>query len=424
MSEVSEYIVSVAQKTRAASHLLARSTAEQRVSCLHAIADSLRAHVDDIIRANASDMAAAREAGLSDAMLDRLMLDAKRIEKMAVSVDQIADQPEVVGKMENEYTRPNGLRVARMRIPIGVIAIIYEARPNVTSDAAALCIKSANAVILKGGKEAYQSNCAIAHLIQDALELHGLPRETVSFVESVDREAVSVLIRQNEYVDLLIPRGGEGLIRFVSQNATIPTIQHFKGVCHIFVEKTADIDKAIPILINAKCQRPGVCNAMETLLIDSALPRESQKRLLDAMAQNRVVMHADASLMRDFAADFQTMVAACEDDWPKEYLSLDVAVRRVDGVDGAIAHITQYSSLHTESILTQDEAAAQKFLCEVNSSTVLVNASTRFADGGELGLGAEIGISTTKLHAFGPMGCEDLTTRKFVVRGTGQIRVL
>ena len=424
MRDISDYIVSIARNAREASHALARSTAEQRISCLHIIAQQLRAHRSDIIQANATDMANARESGLSDAMLDRLMLDEKRIEKMAVSIDQIADQPEVVGKIENEYTRPNGLVVARMRIPIGVIAIIYEARPNVTSDAAALCLKSGNAVILKGGKEAFHSNCAIAHIIQDALAHHGLPREIVSFVETTDREAVSVLIRQNDFIDLLIPRGGEGLIRFVVQNATIPTIQHFKGVCHIFVEKTADIDQAIPILLNAKCQRPGVCNALETLLLDSGLPRDAQKRLLQSLADKNVVLHADSSLYSDFASDFETMVPATEEDWPKEYLSLDVAVRRVDGIEGAIDHITRYSSLHTESVLTRDEDVASRFLREVNSSTVLVNASTRFADGGELGLGAEIGISTTKLHAFGPMGCEDLTTRKFIVRGTGQIRVL
>ena len=424
MTNISDYIVSTASKAREASYALARSTAEQRIACLHEIASQLRAHKAEIIAANGIDMANARESGLSDAMLDRLMLDEKRIEKMAISVDQIADQPEVVGAIEDEYTRPNGLKVARMRIPIGVIAIIYEARPNVTSDAAALCLKSANAVILKGGKEAFHSNTAIAHLIQDALQHHNLPREIVSFIETTDREAVSVLIRQNAFVDLLIPRGGEGLIRFVAQNATIPTIQHFKGVCHIFVEKTADIDQAIPILLNAKCQRPGVCNAMETLLLDRDLPLDAQKKLLQSLVDNHVVLHADDDLLKDFAEDFKTMVPATEEDWPKEYLSLDVAVRRVNGVDGAIAHITQYSSLHTESILTKDDAAAERFLREVNSSTVLVNASTRFADGGELGLGAEIGISTTKLHAFGPMGCKDLTTRKFVVRGTGQIRIL
>ena len=424
MTNISDYIISTAQKAQEASHTLARSTADQRIACLHEIASQLRAHKADIIAANAVDMTQARESGLSDAMCDRLMLDEKRIEKMAVSVDQIADQPEVVGAVEDDYTRPTGLKVARMRIPIGVIAIIYEARPNVTSDAAALCLKSANAVILKGGKEAFHSNTAIAHLIQDALQHHDLPREIVSFIETTDREAVSVLIKQNEFIDLLIPRGGEGLIRFVAQNATIPTIQHFKGVCHIFVEKTADIDQAIPILLNAKCQRPGVCNAMETLLLDKDLPLDAQKRLLQPLVDNHVVLHADDALYQDFAADFPTMIPATEADWPKEYLSLDVAVHRVDGVNGAIAHITRYSSLHTESILTKDDAAAQRFLREINSSTVLVNASTRFADGGELGLGAEIGISTTKLHAFGPMGCRDLTTRKFIVRGTGQIRTL
>ncbi|MBO5752404.1 MAG: glutamate-5-semialdehyde dehydrogenase, partial [Proteobacteria bacterium] len=303
----------------------------------------------------------------------------------------------------------------------GVIAIIYEARPNVTSDAAALCLKSANAVILKGGKEAFHSNVIIANILQDALAAAGLPKDAVLLVESTDREAVSVLIKQNDTIDLLIPRGGEGLIRFVSENATIPVIQHYKGVCHIFVEKTADIEMAIPILLNAKCQRPGVCNAMETLLLDAELPIEDQHKMLQALAEKGVTLHADKNICLDFK-DLSALVPATEEDWPREYLSLDLAVRRVDGIGGAIEHIAQYTSLHTESILTQNEALAERFVREVHSSTVLINASTRFADGGELGLGAEIGISTSKLHAFGPMGCEDLTTRKFVVRGSGQIR--
>lgn len=419
--EISDYIIQCCEEARSAASILAKSSAEQRIKALTEIAAQLRARKDEILDQNEIDMRNAREGGLSSAMLDRLKLDDKRIELMASSVEQIANQPEIVGAIEDERIRPNGLRVARMRIPLGVIAMIYEARPNVTSDAAALCLKSANAIILKGGKEAFHSNVMIAHIIQDVLEACGLPRACATLIETTDRDAVSILIHQNQTVDLLIPRGGESLIRFISENATIPVIQHFKGVCHIFVEKTADIDKAIPILINAKCQRPGVCNAMETLLIDAGLPRVSQMRILESLAAKGVILHADSGLCRDFGIDI-SMVEATEEDWPKEYLSLDLAVKRVSGYNEAIEHIARYTSLHTESILTQNEDLASRFLREVNSSTVLVNASTRFADGGELGLGAEIGISTTKLHSFGPMGCQDLTTRKFVVRGSGQIR--
>lgn len=421
MTHIQQYIQSCGQRSKAASRLIASSSASQRTEALMHMAAQIRKRSSEIITENAKDIEKGRESGLSEAMLDRLTLNDKRIELMASSIEQIAAQPEIVGRLEDETIRPNGLKVARMRIPLGVIAIIYEARPNVTSDAAALCLKSANAVILKGGKEAFHSNVIIANILQDALAAAGLPKDAVLLVESTDREAVSVLIKQNDTIDLLIPRGGEGLIRFVSENATIPVIQHYKGVCHIFVEKTADIEMAIPILLNAKCQRPGVCNAMETLLLDAELPIENQRRMLQALADKGVTLHADPSLCLDFR-DLSALVPATEEDWAREYLSLDLAVKRVDGIAGAIEHIAQYTSLHTESILTQDDALAERFVREVHSSTVLINASTRFADGGELGLGAEIGISTSKLHAFGPMGCEDLTTRKFVVRGSGQIR--
>ena len=421
--ELQNYIENCGLRSKQASHELTKTQASERIACLHEIASQIRNRKAEILSANQLDLEAASSCGLSTAMIDRLKLTDDRIELMASSVDQIAEQPEVIGTLEDQNIRPNGLKVARMRIPIGVIAIIYEARPNVTSDAAALCLKSNNAVILKGGKEAYHSNLIISHIIQDALEKCGLPKDAVIFIETTDREAVSILIRQNETIDLLIPRGGESLIRFVTSNTTIPTIQHFKGVCHIFVEKTANIEKAIPILLNAKCQRPGVCNAMETLLLDAELPLQEQKRMIDALVENHVTLHVDEGIMRDFADKHpQNFVKATEDDWPKEYLSLDLSVKRVNGLDEAIAHITKYTSLHTESILTEDKKLADRFIHEVNSSTVLVNASTRFADGGELGLGAEIGISTTKLHAFGPMGCKELTTRKFVVCGDGQIR--
>ena len=419
---IESYIQQCGKRAHLASQLLANSPASQRIQCLKKIAENLIKYRDEILKENARDLESAQNAGLSEAMLDRLRLNEQRIDIMASSVAQIADQPEVIGSIEDEVIRPNGLRVARMRIPIGTIAIIYEARPNVTSDAAALCIKSGNAVVLKGGSEAYRSNLAISRIIQNALESSGLPKDAVIFIESIDREAVSILIRQNETIDLLIPRGGESLIRFVTANATIPTIQHFKGVCHIFVEKTADIEKAIPILLNAKCQRPGVCNAMETLLLDEGLSQSDQRRILSVLADNRVKLHVDGALYKAFSKAISSLEPATDEDWPREYLSLDLAVKRVSGLDEAIQHILRYSSNHTESILTEDQDLADRFLREVNSSTVLVNASTRFADGGELGLGAEIGISTTKLHAFGPMGCKELTTRKFVVCGDGQTR--
>lgn len=419
---IKDYIEQCGARAREASRIIACCEASLRITCLHRIASSLRQNMALILDENRTDLENAEKSGLSAAMMDRLRLNEKRIEAMADSVDQIADQPEVIGSLEDEQIRPNGLKVARMRIPIGVIAIIYEARPNVTSDAAALCLKSGNAVILKGGREAFHSNMAIAGIIRKELSDCGLPKDAVIFLETTDREAVSILIKQNQNIDLLIPRGGENLIRFVTENSTIPTIQHFKGICHIFVEKTADIEMALPILINAKCQRPGVCNAMETLLLDDGLPAAAQITILKTLAQHGVILHADSSLVEDFSTQCPGMLTATEADWEMEYLSLDLAVRRVHGLEEALHHIQQYSSHHTESILTQDSKAADSFLQNVDSSTVLVNASTRFADGGELGLGAEIGISTSKLHAFGPMGCRDLTTRKFVVRGNGQIR--
>jgi glutamate-5-semialdehyde dehydrogenase len=347
-------------------------------------------------------------------------LTADRIRGMADGVREVAALADPIGEIVDGYCRPNGLRIQKTRVPLGVAGIIYEARPNVTSDAAALCLKSGNAVILKGGKEAFRSNMAIASILRNSLQESGLPTDALIFIETTDREAVNHLIHLRGDIDLLIPRGGEGLIRFVSENATVPVIQHYKGVCHIFVEKTADMAKTLPILLNAKCQRPGVCNAMETLLLDDGLSAADEANIIRTLIQNGVTLHVDDALFALYHGE--NVVEATEEDWPKEYLSLDLAVRRVHGLDEAIDHIARYSSNHTESILTEDASLAERFLHEVNSSTVLVNASTRFADGGELGLGAEIGISTSKLHAYGPMGCGELTTRKFVVRGEGQIR--
>lgn len=418
MQNIGAYIKACGWRARQAARALSVSTPEMRNAALRAMRDGLLLHAPEILEANARDLEEASD--LSPAMRDRLRLDIGRIEQMAHAVAQIAAQPEVLGQEEDETIRPNGLRVSRMRIPLGVIAMIYEARPNVTSDAAALCLKSGNVVILKGGKEAFRSNLAISKILCQALEESGLPRDALVFVETTDREAVHHLIHLNGDVDLLIPRGGEGLIRFVSENASVPVIQHYKGVCHIFVEKTANLSKVIPILLNAKCQRPGVCNAMETLLLDDALPEDAVTQIFQNLLSHGVTLHVDASLFSAYAGD--NVLLATPDDWAAEYLSLDLAVRRVHGIDGAMAHIAQYTSNHTESILTEDAMLADRFLRDVQSSTVLVNASTRFADGGELGLGSEIGISTSRLHAYGPMGCAELTTRKFVVRGDGQTR--
>ena len=366
MENIKTYVESCAKRAKLAAYQLSETQNETRNQALRNIANALRNNIESIQQANRQDLVAAKNNHLSPAMLDRLELTDKRIQLMADSVDHIAAQPDIIGELEDQETRPNGLQVARMRIPLGVIAIIYEARPNVTADAAALCLKSANAVILKGGKEAFHSNCAIVNIIREQLSLSSIPPDAVSFIETTDRDAVNELIKQKDDVDLLIPRGGESLIRFVSDNATIPVIQHFKGVCHIFVEKTADIQKAKSILINAKCQRPGVCNAMETLLLDAALPQSSQRELLEILANHHVILHADDTLYRAFSSQIP-MVLATEDDWYREYLSLDLAVKCVANTNDAIQHILRYGSLHTEAILTEDRTCADQFLKKVNS---------------------------------------------------------
>jgi glutamate-5-semialdehyde dehydrogenase len=325
--------------------------------------------------------------------------------------------PDLVGRIERPETRPNGLEVARMRIPLGVVAMVYEARPNVTSDAAALCLKAGNACILRGGSEAFESNRAIGAAVADGLAAAGLPADAVQLVPVTDREALLHLLALDELIDLVIPRGGEGLIRFVAAHARIPVIKHYKGVCHVYVHAAADLDLALRIVENAKVQRPSVCNACETVLVDRAVAAELVPRLAARLGALGVELRGDEA-----ARALAAMKPATESDWYAEYLDLILAVRVVDGIAAAIDHIETYGSDHTEAIITRDDAAAERFVREVDSSTVVVNASTRFADGGELGLGAEIGVSTTRLHAYGPMGAEGLTTTKFVVRGSGQIR--
>ncbi|MDA8419006.1 MAG: glutamate-5-semialdehyde dehydrogenase, partial [Desulfobacteraceae bacterium] len=359
-----------------------------------------------------------RAQGLSAAMLDRLSLTDKAIDSMIAGLKEVAALPDPVGEITEMNRRPNGMLVGRMRIPLGVIGMIYESRPNVTVDAAALCLKAGNAILLRGGSEAIHSNLALAKLMQEVLAGEGIPAAAVQVIPTTDREAVTAMLKLEEHIDLIIPRGGEGLIRFVAENSRIPVLKHYKGVCHIFVDESADLAMACDIVINAKAQRPGVCNALETLLVHRAIAPRALPMLGERLREAQVELRG----CPETCALLPYAVPATDADWPAEYLDLILAVRVVDDLDAALDHIARYSSLHTESIITANYANAQRFLREVESSSVMVNASTRFSDGGQFGLGAEIGISTTKLHAYGPMGLKELTTKKFIVYGDGQIR--
>jgi len=413
-------IEQMARRARAAALASARLGADQRREALEAMAAAIDAHRGEILAANALDLSAADANGVTGAMRDRLKLDEKGVNKLAAAVREVAAQEDPLGAIEDEIVRPNGLRVGRMRIPLGVIAMIYESRPNVTSDAAALCLKAGNAVILRGGSEAIHSNRAIAEALRDGLSRTDVPVDAVQLVQTSDRSAIDVLLEQEESIDLVIPRGGEGLIRAVTRKSRIPVLQHYKGVCHVFLDESAPEERARDIVVNAKVQRPGVCNALETLLVHAA----AAERLLPPIAKALVAAGVELRGCPRTIEILEGMdvAPATEDDWHAEYLDLTLAIRVVDDLEAALQHINRYGSSHTEAIVTDDEVNAARFVSAVQSSTVLVNASTRFADGGELGLGAEIGISTSKLHAFGPMGAKELTTRKFVVFGEGQIR--
>jgi len=416
--DVKSEIIGMAKKAKAAAVALSRVSSRVKDMALLDMADELLRQKDVLIGENQKDLEYARTIGLSGAMLDRLTLKEATLNGMAAGLREVAALPDPVGKVTSMWKRPNGLLVGRMRIPLGVIGIIYESRPNVTADAAALCLKSGNAVILRGGSEAIHSNLAIARILQDCLKRAGIPEAAIQVIPMTEREAVYEMLQLDELIDLIIPRGGEDLIRAVVSQSKIPVIKHYKGVCHIFIDADADLDMAWGICMNAKTQRPAVCNAMETLLVH----RDIASRFLPVMADKyraAGVGLRGCPRTRELLAGVEE---ATEKDWYEEYLDLILAVRIVDDLDQAMAHIEQYGSLHTESIVTQNYANAQRFLNEVNSSTVLVNASTRFSDGFELGLGAEIGISTTKLHAYGPMGLEELTTAKFIIYGNGQVR--
>ena len=401
-----------------AARSLAVMPRAQKDQALLKMADALEAKAGELQEANQEDVAAAKEAGLTAAMIDRLTLSDKVIASMAAGLREVAALPDPVGEVSNMWRRPNGLLVGRQRIPLGVIGFIYESRPNVTVDAAALCLKSGNAVILKGGKEALNSNLALAAVIREVLEQVQIPTAAVSVIPTTDRAATSALLKMDELVDVIIPRGGESLIRFVAENSSVPVLKHYKGVCHVYVDKNADLGMAQEICINSKCQRPGVCNAMETLLVHQDAADEFLPKVGEALKERGVKIRGCFKTC-DILIEANP---ATDDDWPMEYLDLILSVRIVDDMDQALEHIAEYSSQHTEAIVTRDYERARRFLNAVDSSVVLVNASTRFNDGGQLGLGAEIGINTSKLHAFGPMGIDELTTTKFVVFGDGQIR--
>ena len=417
--KIPQLMARIGAAAKAAARALALAPTEAKNKALTEAAQSLRRRKNEILSANAKDMAAGEDKGLSAPMLDRLSLTDERLEGMATGLDKIAKLDDPIGTVLEDRERPNGLRIQRVRVPLGVIGVIYESRPNVTADAAALCLKAGNASILRGGKEAINSNRAIAAALRAGLESTDVPADVIQLIPVADRAAVDVLLEQDEYIDLVIPRGGEGLIRAVTEKSRIPVLQHYKGVCHIYVDASADAQMATDIVSNAKVQRPGVCNALETLLVHQSAAPDLLPGIANALTESGVELRGCART-RELLGE--VVVPASEADWDAEYLDLILAVRIVDDLAAAIEHIDNYGSSHTEAIVTSDDASAQAFVSAVQSSTVLVNASTRFADGGQLGLGAEIGISTSKLHAFGPMGARELTTRKFVVKGTGQVR--
>ncbi len=405
------------KEAKEASSILATLTGEKKNRVLNRIADALEANSALIMEHNRFDMEEGERNGLSSALMDRLYLDEGRIASMAQAVRDIAALKEPVGRILDGWVTDNGLRIEKVSIPIGVVGIIYESRPNVTSDAAALCLKSGNVAILKGGKEAQQSNEAIAKIIQKSLEEERLPRALISLLPDASREGVAKLIKMDSYVDLIIPRGGEALIRFVNENATVPVVKHDKGLCHTYIHKAADPEEAVKISVNAKCQRPGVCNAMETLIVDEAVADDMLPKLKTAFDAESTKLLGDEAARKIIEID-----EATEEDYDTEYLANILSIKVVKGIDEAIAHIRRYGSGHSEAIVTNDHRAAERFLNEVDAACVYVNASTRFTDGGAFGFGAEVGISTNKLHARGPMGINDLTTYKYKIYGDGQIR--
>lgn len=411
-------ITSLAQNAAKAAKSIIRLSEEQKNTILLEMALMLRKSASAIIQSNSKDMAMAEKDGLDDAMLDRLLLNEERINAMAQGIEVVASLPDPVGQIRDITTRPNGIKISKMRIPLGVVCMIYEARPNVTADAGALCFKSGNAIILRGGKEALESSKAIAKVMQDVLKAFDLPEAIITVIPDPDRALMLELIQQKDYIDVIIPRGGEGLITFVTQNSLIPVIQHYKGVCHLYIDQDANFDKAIALLINGKTQRTGVCNALEGLLVHKSIFEKFLPMASAALTKGNVKINC----CKTSASYFDEPTVLGDTEFGHEYLGLEIAIRVVDDIEGAIEHIDTFGSNHTEVICTENKQAGELFQQCVDASVVMVNTSSRFSDGSQLGLGAEIGIATTKMHAYGPMGLESLTAEKFLVNGDGQVR--
>ncbi len=420
---ISQYMEQVGRQARAASRAMAKADTATRNRALLLIAGAVERDAALLIAANQRDLDAALSAGLAPAMVERLALSEKAIATMVEGLRQMVALPDPIGEISNMKFRPSGIQVGQMRVPLGVIGIIYEARPNVTVDAAGLCIKSGNATILRGGSEAIHCNRALAAIVAEGLQQAGLPAHGVQIVDTVDRAAVGALITMPQFVDVIVPRGGKGLIERLMKEATVPMIKHLDGICHVYIDAKADIDKAVRVAFNAKCHRYGTCNTMETLLVDRSIAASVLPLLAPLYLEKQVELRADPTALAILhAADYPHLVAATEEDWSTEYLAPILAIKTVDGLDAAIDHINTWSSHHTDAIVTEDYSDAMRFLREVDSASVMVNASTRFADGFEYGLGAEIGISNDKLHARGPVGLEGLTSLKYIVFGNGQVR--
>ncbi len=415
---IEQTIKDMAVQAKKAAHAMSILSTEQKNNVLGRMADALADQKSYIQTENAKDLEAGKAKGLAAAMLDRLHLSDKVMESMIGGLREVIALPDPVGEISDMVRRPSGITVGRMRIPLGVIGMIYESRPNVTVDAAALCLKAGNAILLRGGSEAIHSNMALAKVLQDALVAENVDPAAIQVIPTTDRQAVTFMLQLEEQIDLIIPRGGEGLIRFVSENSRIPVLKHYKGVCHVFVDDSAQIDMAVGIVMNGKVQRPGVCNALETLLVH----KDIAAQFLPAVAKELVKAGVEIRGCEQTCKILSEAKPATPEDWPMEFLELILAVKIVDDLDAAMAHIRQYGSQHTEVIVTDNYSHGQRFIREVDASAVMINASTRFSDGGEFGLGAEIGISTTKLHAYGPMGLKELTTKKFIVYGDGQVR--
>ncbi len=412
------HIHDMGRRALEASRRLAQLPADRKNAILLAMADGLVREEAVILAANEKDLAAGQGKGLSGAMIDRLTLNSKRIAEMAQGVREVAALNDPVGEVLADWKRPNGLQITKVRVPIGVIGIIYESRPNVTADAAVLCLKSGNATLLRGGSEAFHSNMAIAAVLQSAGESSGLPPDSIQLIPFTDRESVQHMAEMDDYLDLIIPRGGKGLIETVVRLARMPVIKHYDGICHVYVDEAADLDMAVRIIVNSKCQKPGVCNAAETLLVHEAVAAAFYAKAVPALRAAGVQLRGDV----DLCTQFPDIVPAVEEDWRTEYLDLILSARSVSSMDEALRHIAEYSSQHSDCIVTENAETAARFLNEVDSAAVFWNASTRFNDGGEFGFGCEIGISTDKLHARGPMALPELTSYKYLVRGSGQVR--